>query len=507
MKRAFSLSLALLPALLTASPVPDSQKAPHRLNVLMIFVDDLRPALGCYGDKLVKSPNIDRFATTARLFRGAYCHQSVCGPSRASILTGRLPDNTGVWHNRNRFRDVHPDLVTLPQLFKNHGWHTQALGKVFSGNERELDPASWSASEILRKEGWPTYVLRSGGGRKKGAPLEKADVPDEGYADGKLASLAIETLAKLNRQSRPFFLAVGFFKPHLPFNAPKKYWDLYDPAAFALEGQPKRTRGAPPVAYPDHLELGGYQGVPEDEDVSPELARELRHGYYACVSYVDAQIGRLLRALNTQSLEDNTIVVLLGDHGYSLGEADHWCKDTNFELDTRTPLIIRAPGMKQPGVATEALTEYVDLYPTLAELAQLTPPSSLDGGSLAHLLDDPSAKGHDIVLSQFSRPFTRGNPEIMGYSIRTDTHRYTRWIEWVTSKVLAEELYDYTAGASASVQGEYLIERRNVVSEPSYAAKRDWLGGKMDEIIAARLKPVTLDVPAKKSQKQTIQRP
>ncbi len=495
--QAVLLSLSLLSALPTASPGSDPLEAPAKLNVLTIFVDDLRPALGCYGDRLAKSPHIDRFAATARLFRRAYCNQSVCGPSRASILTGRLPDNTGVWHNRNRFRAVHPHLVTLPQLFKDNGWHAQALGKVFSGNERELDPASWSAPEILRKHDWSNYVLRDDDGRKKGAPIEQADVSDDGYTDGKLASLAIETLAELKRRSQPFFLAVGFFKPHLPFNAPKKYWDLHDPTAFALEGHLQRTRGAPPMAYPDHLELGGYQGIPDDERVSPQQARELRHGYYACVSYVDAQIGRLLRALKAQGLEDNTIVVLLGDHGYSLGEADHWCKDTNFELDTRVPLMIRTPGMKQPGVATEAFAEYVDLYPTLAGLAQLTPPSNLDGRSLAPTLDDPTAKGRDLVLSQFSRPFSRGNPEIMGYSIRTDTHRYTRWIDWNTRKALAEELYDYTAEASVRIQGGYLIERRNVVNEPSHAAKRDSFRQRMNEVIAARLKPVTLGVPAR----------
>jgi iduronate 2-sulfatase len=470
-----------------------------RPNVLFIMVDDLRTSLGCYGDTLVKSPNIDLLAQSSQLFQRAYCHQSVCGPSRTSILTGRLPDNTGVWHNRNRFRTNHPDLVTLPQLFKNNGYHAQGLGKIFSGDERELDPVSWSAPEILKQPGWRND-LGKGAGDGKGAPFESADVPDDAYPDGKLANLAIETLAQFQSQSQPFFLAVGFFKPHLPFNAPKKYWDLYDPSAFALNDQRTRTQGAPDFAYPDHLELAGYRGIPDDERVTPEQARQLRHGYYACISYTDAQIGKLLAALKQQGLDDNTIVVLIGDHGYSLGEADHWCKDTNFELDTHVPLMIRAPGMT-PGTA-QALTEYVDLYPTLADLAQLTPPAGLDGRSLVPVLKDAAAKGREFVLSQFSRPFRAGHPEIMGYSIRTESQRYTRWIEWTTRKVLSEELYDYTVAASVVKQDGFLIERENLASNPAHASKREQLSQQMDELIRTRLKPKKLEDTAKKPKKK-----
>ena len=478
-----------------------ASSAEQRPNVLFIMVDDLRTSLGCYGDPLVKSPNIDRLAQSSRLFNRAYCHQAVCGPSRASILTGRLPDITGVWHNRNLFRTTHPNLVTLPQLFKNNGYHAMGLGKIFSGDEREEDPQSWTVPTVLRADGWKNYVDK-GKGEGKGAPFEAADVPDDGYPDGKLANLAIETLIKLKQQSQPFFLAVGFFKPHLPFNAPKRYWDLYDPSAFALDGMRTRTQGAPEAAYPDHLELAGYAGIPEDERVTPEQARQLRHGYYACISYTDAQIGKLLAALKQQGLEDNTIVVLLGDHGYSLGEANHWCKATNFELDTHVPFMIRTPGLKQPGTATDALTEYVDIYPTLAALAKLMPPTDLDGRSLIPILEDPAALGHDHVLSQFSRPFKAGNPEIMGHSIRTATHRYTRWIEWSTRNVLAEELYDYTTPASVTQQAAFLIERQNIVAEPAQAAMRDQMRAKLDETLTTRIKPVSLTNPEKKPKKK-----
>ena len=367
---------------LDASRASEIRGAPAKLNVLFIAVDDLRTSLGCYGDTLVKSPNIDRLARLSRRFTRAYCHQAVCGPSRTSILTGRLPDNTRVWHNRNLFRDTLPDLVTLPQHFKNHGYHAQSLGKVFSGRDREveLDPQSWSVPPLLKGPGWRNYALDQNQGKSgKGPATEMADLPDEGYPDGKLAALAVETLENLSKQKQPFFLAVGFFKPHLPFCAPKKYWDLYNPADLQLFDDVARTRNAPDVAYPDHLELGGYEDVPKGEKIHLNQAHHLRHGYYACVSYVDAQVGKLLDALERLGLEENTIVVFWGDHGYSLGEAGHWCKATNFEMDTKAPLMFRLPGMPKPGVATEAMMEYVDVYPTVVELAGLPLAADLDG--------------------------------------------------------------------------------------------------------------------------------
>ena len=470
--------------------VPLGVLAADKPNVLFISIDDLRPSLGCYGDPIAKTPNIDRLSSTARQFNRAYCMQAVCGPSRTAVLTGRLPDNTGVWHNRNRFRERHPDLVTLPQLFKDNGYHTEGLGKVFSGNPKELDPQSWSVPEILHLDGWNNYAFpKNGSNRGKGTAFEKADVPDEGYTDGKLARLAVKTLKKLSRSEQPFFLAVGFFKPHLPFNAPKAYWDFYDPNVFEAGVLGTRTTGAPDLAYPDHLELGGYRHVPKDELVSLEQARELRHGYYACVSYVDAQVGKLLRALDRLGLRNDTIVLLWGDHGYSLGEAGHWCKDTNFELDTHVPLMVRLPGMAKPGVDTDALTEYVDIYPTLAEVAGLTPPDGLDGRSFASVLRDPSAAGRDLVLSQFSRPFKPSAPEVMGYSIRTATRRYTRWIDWLTRNVLAEELYDYAAEAGAVRNGGFLVEQRNLIDSAEHAKVRERLRSKMDETLRRRIHP------------------
>jgi iduronate 2-sulfatase len=476
-----------LSALLAASPAGAAAAADTaRPNVLFIAIDDLRTSLGCYGDPLAKTPHMDRLAGESRVFTRAYTMQAVCGPARAAVMTGRLPDQTRVWHNRHLFRDTVPETVTLPQLFKQHGYHAQGLGKTFSGDPREEDPASWSVPATLRGEGWRNYVLARGEGAGKQAPYEAADVADDGYPDGKLASLAVETLGRLKTEGKPFFLAVGFFKPHLPFNAPKRYWDLYDPAAFDLGSEPERVQGAPDIAYHSHRELGGYDGMPRDERVSAEQARALRHGYYACVSYVDAQVGRVLGALKNLGLDANTIVVLWGDHGFALGDAGRWCKGTNFELDARVPFLVRVPGMAQPGRSTEALIEYVDLYPTLAELARLPAPSSLAGRSFVPILRDPARPGREYALSQFNRPWNAGPVQSMGYSIRTATHRYTRWVDWPARAMLAEELYDYTDPGSTEPRWTTFVERRNVIDEPANAALRDTLRTKMDEVLRER---------------------
>lgn len=459
---------------------------PTRPNVLFIAIDDLRPALGCYGDPLAKTPHIDRLAAGGRLFLAAYCQQAVCGPSRTSLLTGRLPDNNRVWHNRQRFRLHEPDTVTLPQLFMRAGYRAESYGKVFSGNAAEEDPESWSAPAVLKAPGWRNYAERSDADGGKGPATEAADVDDEGYADGKLATLAIEALERL--QAEPFFLAVGFFKPHLPFNAPRRYWDLHDPARFGMADS-ARTTGAATDAYPDHRELAGYAEMPRDEQVGTDETRRLRQGYYACVSYVDAQVGRLLAAVERLGLADNTIIVLWGDHGYSLGEADHWCKATNFERDTRVPLMIRVPGMPAAGEPSAALVEHLDLYPTLAELAGLEPPAELDGQSLAPILHDPTAAGRPFALSQYARPWKPQAPRVMGYSLRSPTHRYTRWVAWADKRTIAEELYAYGRLAGREDGPTPFVERMNLVDDPAQQPVLDLHRAALDAQLAERLRP------------------
>lgn len=495
-------------AFLSLALVLASSASAEQPNVLLIVVDDLRTSLGCYGDSLAKTPNIDQLAETSRLFGRAYCQQAVCGPSRASLLTGRLPDNLRVWHNRNLFRSMHPDLVTLPQCFKNHGYHTLALGKVFSGDERELDPVSWSEPEIIKQPGWRNS-LQAKSGQGKGAAWEAADVSDEEYPDGKLANRAIEKLVALRSAAKPFFMAVGFFKPHLPFNAPKRYWDLYDPSIFDHQDDGRSVEGVSPHAPNDHRELGGYRDMPRDEHLDKAMTRTLRHGYYACVSYTDAQIGKLLATLEETGLAENTIVVLCADHGYALGEKDRWCKGTNFERDTRVPLIIRTPGMKNPGTRCDSLVELVDLYPTLTFLANLPTPDGLNGQSLVPMLEDPIALGKTAVLSQFARPFSPDQPKVMGYSLRTETHRYTRWIAWPNRELIAEELYDYRSGPSTSNLGPFLIEEKNIVSEADLSEIRAKLSKQLDQMLEQRTRPAPSadsaapTSPAKKKKKKS----
>lgn len=474
----------------SVSAEPPASSAQERPNVLFIAIDDLRPALGCFGDPLAKSPNIDQFAKSARRFNRAYVQQAVCGPSRTSLLTGLLPDHTQVWHNRNRFRKTRPDHVTLPQLFKQNGYRTLGLGKIFSGNVKELDPISWSDPEILRDTGWKNYVLPQNRGKeKKQAAFEAADVADDAYPDGKLANLAVETLEQLKQDGQPFFLAVGFFKPHLPFNAPKKYWDLHDAANFHLPDAAREPiRSAPQLAFHTHRELGGYKGVSKDEQLDADQIRRLRHGYYACVSYVDAQVGKVLDTLERLHLDRNTIVVLWGDHGFALGETNRWCKATNFELDTRVPLIIRTPDLAQPEIATDSLFEVVDLYPTLAALAGLDVPTAIDGYSIVPLLNDPQARGRDAVLSQFNRPWESTTPKVMGYSIRTKSERYTRWINWQSRETLAEELYDYSSPRSVTLHAGHMVEQQNIAaSQPDLL---EHMRNQMDEMLTSRLKAV-----------------
>ncbi len=458
-----------------------------RPNVLFIAIDDLRPALGCYEDKLAKTPNIDAFATAARQFNFAYVQQAVCGPSRTSMLTGRLPDQNSVWHNRNRFRETHPDLVTLPQLFKQAGFRCIALGKVFSGNKKELDPISWSEPETLNAPSWKKYLSPENQGKgSKQAAWEAPVVDDDSYPDGKITELAVRKLRSLKKSGDSFFLAVGFFKPHLPFNAPKNYWELHRESEFFLpETQLKRIAASPEIALHTHRELGGYKGVRTDEAVNARETAKLRHGYYACVSYIDAQVGRVLQTLKELGLDENTIVVLWGDHGFSLGEHSRWCKGTNFELDTHVPLIIRAPGMSLPGIPTNALVESVDIYPTLAELAGVDAPAELAGQSMAELVRRPTASGRDYVLSQFNRPWKSTKPQIMGYSIRSREQRYTRWIEWQSRDTVAEEFYDYSAAPIATET--CVLEEVNRAGDPLYETAQIRMSQQLDKMLKERL--------------------
>jgi arylsulfatase A-like enzyme len=393
------------------------------------------------------------------MFTRAYTMQAVCGPARTAIMTGRLPDQNRVWHNRNLFRDTNPDTVTLPQLFKQHGYHVLGLGKTFSGDEREEDPASWSVPATVRVEGWRNYAIPRNEGGGKQAPYEAAEVPDDGHPDGKLAQLAVETLGKLQREAKPFFLAVGFFKPHLPFNAPKKYWDMQKPERIGRVPNPLPPVDVPQIALHNWQELRGYTDIPDLGPLTPEQVVHLRHGYHAAMSYTDAQIGRVLAELDRMGLRESTVICLWGDHGWHLGENGLWCKTTNFEVAARAPLIIAMPGQATAGSRSKSLVEFVDIYPTLAELCNLPPPAHFEGTSLIPVLRDPLQTVNAAAFSQYPR--AADDKEFMGYSVRTDRYRLTRWVQQDDhSKVHAVELYDHQTDPQ---------ENTNIASKPANA--------------------------------------
>jgi iduronate 2-sulfatase len=433
-------------------------------NVLLICVDDLKPILGCYGDKVVKSPNVDRLAARSMLFERAYTNQAVCAPSRNSLMTGRRPQHLGIYDLGTNFRKALPDAVTLTQYFKQHGYRTEGLGKILHvGHGNKEDPASWSVphfqipvvaysnpqhrtgEEQTREEA--LFANKSPQGLRRGPAYEAADVADNAYPDGKLAEEAIRRLrSAAEKPEQAFFIAVGFVKPHLPFCAPKKYWDLYDPAVFKLAEQQTPPEGAPRYAPTTWGELRQYEGIPERGPLSPEVQRTLIHGYYAAISYMDAQLGRVLDTLEETGLAKNTIIVVWGDHGWHLGDHGMWCKHSNYEQANRIPLLIAAPGVTKSATRTEALVESVDLYPTLAELAGLPAPrvpQGLDGRSLLPLLRDPKAASKEAVFHVYPRGRGAGQ-QWLGRAVRTARYRFVEWKKPGAPADSAEfELYDY----------------------------------------------------------------
>ena len=447
------------------------------LNVLFLVVDDLRPILGCYGDERVKSPRIDALAAEGLRFDRAYCQYALCNPSRASLLAGRRPETLRIFTLAKFVRDGHPDLVTLPEHFKAHGYEARSYGKIFhvtNGNHDDLQ--SWSRPPWPARKQPATAAPPRGteaGPPSSAAASSTADHSDEDFADspdvsddtlldGRIAAEAVGALREL--QDRPFFLAVGFHKPHLPFVAPRRYWDLYDRSEFPPPADDGLPRDAPAFASNDSSELRRYKGVPPSgPPVSAAEASRLIHGYHACVSCTDAQVGRVLDELRRLGLDGSTVVVLFGDHGYHLAEKGTWTKRTAWELATRVPLVIRAPGRSAAGGATDALVELLDVYPTLVDLCGLPQPAGLEGRSLVPLLEEPDADWPHVARSIITRKVPElGAGTITGRAVRTDRYR---WVEW-TGGPLAEpvhELYDHetdpleTVNLAASADGLLVI--------------------------------------------------
>ena len=467
-----------------------------RPNVLFIAVDDLRPELGCYGNTVVKSPNIDRIAARGMVFTHAYCQQAVCSPSRTAILTGLRPDTTRVWDLETHFRTAQPDCITLPQHFKANGYHCAAIGKVYHkgfedgrswsephwypiGKAVDTDAVDWTKQIVTRHEvNVEEYAApaapdgasakeRKGKNAKKGPAYEVSPKSDDELPDGATAAEAVRRIHDLKLRKEPFFLAVGFLKPHLPFVAPKKYWDLYDPAAIPVPAIDHLPSGAPEFAGHKNSELHNYPGVPEGDPIPSDLARTLRHGYYACISYTDAQIGRLLDALDAEGLANDTIIVLWGDHGWQLGDHGLWHKHTNFELATRSPLLISVPKSATAGRSCAAPVEFVDVYPTLADCCGLPRPTGLAGSSLRPFIENPAAPMAKVAISQYPRSLGKGEGQVMGYSIRDDRWRLTLWRERHGNAIVATELYDEKNDPAETVSLHDRPEHRGVIESLS----------------------------------------
>ncbi|MCO8121607.1 sulfatase [Stieleria sp. TO1_6] len=482
--------------------------AAEKPNVLFIAIDDLRPELGCYGSNLAISPNLDKLAGEGLLFERAYCQQAICRPSRASLMTGARPDTTGITHNYIGLRDLKPNIVTLPEHFIKHGYETVYCGKVFHHGDTD-EAHSWSRNPVKKLDGIkkPTggYALDENNrirsqnmremlakygeaarrGLGNGPAYESADVADHAYIDGYNTQLAIATLNEMAESGdKPFFLALGFQKPHLNWNSPKRYWDLYDRGKIELATQTEAPRHGAAIGLHPSFELRVRQGIPKLGPIDTELAITLKHAYLACVSYVDAQIGQMIAAVEQAGLRDNTIIIVWSDHGWHLGDMGVWGKATNYEIATRVPLIIWTPKMKTHGQTTDALVELVDMYPTLCDLAGLPIPEHVEGHSFAALLDHPNQPWKSAAFSQFPSPALRewaANPlsqgmretffgplieqveqriidqqgdrwdrelfeqHLMGYALRTDRYRLVVWRDQrdAQSDPLFVELYDH----------------------------------------------------------------
>ena len=463
---------------------------PTKPNVLFIIVDDLKPILGCYGDPFVKTPNIDRFAKEGVVFTNTYCQQAVCGPSRASFLTGMRPDYTGVWDLETEMRNINPEILSMPQFFKQNGYITAGIGKVFDSRsvDENIDKPSWSIPFYKKSNDYYPKEMGKAKGRYRGVKVleeieiyekiggakgltgkelsnfikinakpsvESLDIPDNAYIDGATVLHSKDILKVLKENAKPFFFAVGITKPHLPFAVPKKYWDLYNRDEIQLAEFRENANNSPLVAYHGAGELYKYADIPPIASFSNvkggmelpfDKQKELIHGYYASVSYADALIGKLISTLVSLNLKDNTIVTIIGDHGWHLGDHNLWCKHSNFEQATRIPMIFKIPGIKAS--KTSALAEAVDIFPTLCDATGIKIPEQLQGVSLMPILKEIKSKVKDYAVSQYRRG---KNMRTFGYSIRTERFRLTLWMKdfyrlykpFDEGYIVSGELYDY----------------------------------------------------------------
>lgn len=526
--RKLSLSIICL-SIICCIYKSNAQQKTAQPNVLFIAIDDLKPILGCYGDKIVKTPNIDRLAKMGTVFKSNYCQQAVCGPTRASLMTGMRPDYTKVWDLKTKMRDINPNIITIPQYFASQGYTTQGIGKVYDPRcvDDKNDEPSWTVpyyktdkkyyaalngepalgqyqnnetklliAKYLKEaelKGLDKKEARDAVNLKVKPSTENEDVPDNAYTDGANILQAKDILKELKNKQKPFFFAVGISKPHLPFVAPKKYKDLYQNINIPLAAFQEKSLNGVNVAYHNAGEIRAYSDIDaqlslikqKEIGITFQTAKqqELLKSYYAAVSYADAQVGILLNTLDSLNLTDKTIVVLWGDHGWHLGDHNLWCKHSNFEQATNAPLICYSPKIK-PSV-TQSISEFVDVFPTLCDLAGLPIPNNLAGKSLKSIMKEPNLKIKEFAISQYPRSSTKMETErqgyaaskIMGYSLRNKRYRFTLWLKDFKSNqsfndsfIVGSELYDYEKDP---------LEKINLANDKQYNAVAKQLKNEM----------------------------
>ncbi|MEP3481398.1 MAG: sulfatase [Fuerstiella sp.] len=481
--------------------------AADKPNILFIAVDDLRPELGCYGSPIAVTPHLDKLAEQGLLFHRAYCQQAICRPSRASLMTGARPETTGLFHNYVSLRELQPNILTLPQHFIANGYETAYCGKIFHNGDTD-EGTSWSRKPVkwikgIKKPAGP-YALPENNkmkadnmkamrakygeaarqGLAAGPAYEKADVPDTAYHDGYNTQLAIATMKEMAAADKPFFLGMGYKLPHLNWCAPSKYWNLYDRAKIPMATETSAPQNGAAMGLHASFELRTRAGIPKNGPLGIELSRTLKHAYLASTSYVDAQIGLMIQALEEAGIRDNSIIVVWGDHGWHLGDMGVWGKATNYEIATRVPLMIWTPNSQVRGAKTDALVELVDIYPTLCELAEVPLPKHLEGHSFVPLLNKPDQAWKKAAFSQYPNPALRewaANPlsagmretwfgplikevegriieqqgdawdrelfeeHLMGYTMRTNRYRLVVWRDHrdLTAAPIYTEVFDH----------------------------------------------------------------
>lgn len=451
-------------------------KSIQRSNILLILVDDLRTELPIYGKEHIVAPNINRLAKESVVFQNAYVNVPVCGASRASMMTGIRPTESRFVGYQARIDKDTPDAIPLFSLLKGEGYFTQSIGKVmhFADDSKEgWSVPTWHPRLVVPRgkgTGHRNYQLEeniiSFKKNRKGPAYESADVPDNAYYDGQISDYATKAINQIKDTGQPFFLSVGFLKPHLPFNSPKKYWDLYDPKKLSLSDNPFLAEDVPKQAKHNWGEMRKYAGVPKSPELMPnELALKLIHGYYASVSYIDAQIGKIMDALHANGLDKNTIVILAGDHGFFLGEHGFWAKHSPFDLATHTPLIVKLPNNKVSG-NSYGLVEFIDIYSSIVDLLDIDPPAQLQGSSFVKLLYDLQAPGKEAVFPRWQK----------GEVIKTDKYAMTEWYG-SNGGVRARMLFDHTNDRD---------ENNNLADDPVYKKTIENLHQKLKTMINNR---------------------